>query len=144
MTTPAEYHRRPTPTIRRRRPAGTPRDRARLILALDGRTWVVSDDLEVERELRALAERLAEVTVAAVSKRDDTRRLDWLEVALRDGLGVEVHAGQYRIGYCDVAGAVDASEAEGTGPTLRAAIDDGLDREDAAFAALDARAAAAS
>lgn len=146
-TMPRDYTRPRSTTTRRRRsqaPDATARDRARLILALDGRHWLVSDDLETERELRELAERLAELRVAGVAKRDDTRRLDWLEVALRDGLDAEVHAGQYRIGYCDAAGAVDASEAEGTGPTLREAIDDALGREDAAFAALDARAAAAS
>jgi len=48
------------------RKCSTPRDRARLILALDGRSWAVADDLEAERELRDLAERLASVLVASV------------------------------------------------------------------------------
>jgi hypothetical protein len=47
--------------------SSAPRDRARLIVALDGRTWTVADDLEAEEALRALAERLAEMLVASVA-----------------------------------------------------------------------------
>lgn len=63
---PREYT-RPRPTTRTRcRPASPARDRGRLIIALDGRTWLAADDLETERELRDLSARLAEVLVAHV------------------------------------------------------------------------------
>ena len=65
MTT-RDYHRPRPPTTTRRRPAGTARDRARLILALDGRSWAVADDADTECELRDLAERLAEALVVSV------------------------------------------------------------------------------
>jgi len=74
----------------------------------------------------------------------DADRLDWLEVALRDGLGAERRLGRLLIGYADAAGEVDASQPEGSGPTLRAAIDDAIERGDAECAALDARAEVAS
>jgi hypothetical protein len=44
----------------------TARDRARLIVALDGQHWIVSDDPAAETELRKLAERLTGVLVASV------------------------------------------------------------------------------
>jgi hypothetical protein len=72
--------------------------------------------------------------------RTDRERLDWLEIALRDGLGVEVQYGRAVVGYCDAAGSVVAAEAEGSGPTLRSAIDDAIARNDAECAALDASA----
>lgn len=135
MTTRRPYHARPRPAPRPRATDSTPRDRARLIVALDGRHWVVSDDREAEAELLALAERLAEVLAASVSERTDTERLDWLEVALRDGLAAEARDEQVVIGYCDAAGVVDVSDAAGTGHSLRAAIDDAIGREDAGGAA---------
>jgi len=62
----SSYH-RPKPATRpRRRPPTSARSRARLILSLDGDTWFVADDADTERELQALAERLAEVLAAHV------------------------------------------------------------------------------
>lgn len=73
------------------------------------------------------------------TSRTDTERLDWLEMALRDGLEIDSHWGDIvMIGIVGVPGIEDL--IDGRGRTLREAIDDGLDRDDAAFAALDAQA----
>jgi hypothetical protein len=61
-----EYRRPRAPVSSRRHSASTPRDRGRLIVALDGRSWCIAEDHDVERQLQALAERLAEVLVAHV------------------------------------------------------------------------------
>ena len=66
MTTDARYHRQRPTTTRRRRPPSSARDRARLIVALDGRTWAVAEDHETEAELQALAARIAAVLVEYV------------------------------------------------------------------------------
>ena len=66
------------------------------------------------------------------TSRTDAACLRWLEVALRDGLGVEAQHEHFVIGYCDTTGSVDVATALGSGPTLRSAIDAARAREDAA------------
>jgi len=58
------YQRPQSPT--RRRSASTARDRTRLTLTLDDRTWITADDAAAEAEQRELAERLADALVAHV------------------------------------------------------------------------------
>ena len=66
MTTPIAYLRKRQPTTRKRRAAITARDRARIIISLDGQHWIVSDDPRATAELREIAARLADVLVASV------------------------------------------------------------------------------